>query len=196
MQSKAEALIQELVSQGHDYSKSKFAVYRAINLFPDVNKFDEEFVKRHAYVYINKNKNSVAVNNKLLYTQIEQKNNTRSIRRVVGGSSNFNKSFWDQENAIQLAVDDNEFVDAQPKGNYFKTKYFLRTDWAHVESFMIVDLQKQLTEKYPEDLCGGVFNIQRWGDGIYNANNGQLLVKPLWKKLSYQNFANIFYQEL
>jgi hypothetical protein len=196
MINKAEKVISELVTGGHEYSTSKFAVYRAINMFPDVNKFDEEFVRRHAICYINKQNLSVSTKNKQCYEAIKQTVSDNKIKRVLGGTDKFKTSFWDQEDAINLAIDDSIFPDAQPKGAYHKTKMFLKNEWKHVESFSAIELQKLLTEKYPEDCGSNLFSIQRWGDGIYNFKTKQLLVKPLWKKLDHKTFANIFYQEI
>lgn len=189
----AEQIINELNEDIKDFKKTKFAVYRAINLFPNVNKYDVEFVKRHAKLYINKGL-SKKIHNEETLLLIET--NEKIRKKVVGGSKNFNLSFWDQEDSIELAVNDEYFQDAQPKGNYFITKEFLRNDWKHIEIFSIVNLQKELTNKYPNKNNGSGFSLQRWGDGIYDFHTKKLLAKPLWKRSDHNNFFNIFYYEV
>lgn len=195
MTEQISAIINELVNEGNEYTKTKFAVYRAINLFPDINRFDESFVIRHARLYISKNKLPTVQKNNELINSIKL-NKERSIKRVLGGSVNFPLSFWDQENAIELATNDDFFTEAQPHGNYAKTKFFLRHEWSNVDIFSVADLQRELTKKHPTESVGELFSIQRWGDGIYDFNTKRLLVKPLWKKIDYKVFANIFYKEV
>jgi hypothetical protein len=115
-------------------------------------------------------------------------------KMLIPGPKGKVPSFWDRRNAIQDAIDDSEFPDAQPGGNYDKAKQFLKKEWKHVEEFKLPDLSKALGEKYPEHADYNGFRLQRWHDAAYWETGG-VATKPLYKKATYRTYFNIFYVE-
>jgi hypothetical protein len=103
--------------------------------------------------------------------------------------------FWDSPNAFEHALDDSMFPDAQPKGNYAKTKHFLKTAWCNKEEFTLPELKEALGEKYPEQADYNGFRLQRWHEAYYWEGTGKVAVKPLYKKATYRTYHNIFYVE-
>ena len=126
------------------------------------------------------------------HVKLGRKSSNRGKMIQVGTKTN-TKSFWDTEEiALKQAIDDNFAPEAQPGGNYKKAKDFLRNEWKHIEIFTLPDLKDALAKKYPEQADYGGFRLQRWHEATY-WENGCLAIKPIWKKESFREYLNIFF---
>ena len=72
------------------------------------------------------------------------------------------------------------------------------TDWAEKEFFTRTEIEKALTEKYPEESMynsKSTFRLSHrgWATGIYYVNTGELAIKPIYKRVGRGKLENIFY---
>jgi hypothetical protein len=113
-------------------------------------------------------------------------------KMLIAGPKGKMSSFWERHNAFEEALDDSIFPNAQPGGNYKRTKDFLKNEWKEVDEFKLPDLSKALGEKYPDNADYNGFRLQRWHDAAY-WETGEVAIKPLYKKATYRTYYNIFY---
>ena len=103
--------------------------------------------------------------------------------------------FWDSKDAFDDAIDDSVYPNAQPGGNYAKTKHLLKNAWKNVDEFSLPDLKDALAEKYPEQADYNGFRLQRWHEAYYWELTNEIAIKPIYKKATYRTYHNIFYVE-
>ena len=155
-----------------------------------------EKARRHLLKFRPPNKEKQKIN-KPIVLPTKQKRGRKPLhkgKKVLGGTKKTVRDFWlDYDNAMDLALNDNFPDTPQPKGNYAKTKHFLRTHWKHVQYFRLVDLRRTLADKYPEMAQHSGFRTRRWGNAYYWENTGEIAEKPLWKKIDKHKLLNIFY---
>ena len=116
-------------------------------------------------------------------------------KMLLAGKNGKVTGFWERDDAMDVALDDRLFKEAQPKGNYAKVKHFLQNGWSNVEEFTLPELKKALGEKYPEKADYNGFRLQRWHEAYYWEKTGEIAVKPIYKKATYRSYHNIFYKE-
>jgi len=174
---------------------AKLALCKVVSTARDPNKITKEELFRKALLYVNKNDQDPITKSDKKKCGRTSKVNLNKRKMILGGSKNSdNNDFWMRSDAFEIALNDDMYPDTQPGGNYEKAKRFLKNDWVHVEMFTMPELIKSLTEKYPEKDNGSGFRVQRWHNAHY-WEDGSIAIKPLWKKASYRDYHNIFYQE-
>ena len=166
----SDEIVDEFLSDkpGINKATAKRALARALNTLPDHKQDDKETIFRFSKGFIK----PVKVVKKMSEVQSpkpERRGRKKSLngKKILGGTKKYPRSFWDFEDAIEKAIDDEFLPDAVSGGNYQKVKEFLRNDWAKVDVFKLPDLQKALEEKYPEESSHSGFSMQRWGDAFF-----------------------------
>jgi len=210
-----EELIEEF-SETIDKKVAKRALIRAFNTLPNQNEFNKTLLFRFANKFVlqfekKESKPTLAPSSEVscvpkeirldtfkeVLDEVQTKKRGRKPlnrgKMILGGTKTYSKSFWDSPNAMNEATNDDFYPKAQPKGNYLKTKNFLKNDWKEIEFFKLPDLVSSLEEKYPLKSAYNGFRVQRWGDASYWSKTGKIAIKPLWKKKNRNTYTNIFY---
>jgi hypothetical protein len=123
--------------------------------------------------------------------------------KTKAGGEGSTRDFWlnHGDDGYDMVRDDSILSQCQTTGgNYEKTKIFLRTDWKHREFFTRTELEKALTEKYPEESSynsNSTFRVQHrgWAFGVYYVLSGDMAVKPIFRRIGRGKFENVFYVE-
>lgn len=196
--------INELNQLYTDRKAVKLALCRAVVMIPNQNSIQKETIFRLAKNLLEENKKVPEPKKKEaieIITDTQPKEKSKRGRKpfhrgklILGGTKKAIQNFWrDIKDAERVAADDKYYPEAQPGGNYKRTKIFLREDWNKKSQFTLTNLKEELTKKYPNKSDFGGFRLQRWGNASYWANTGKIAIKPLWKKISRFDYKNIFY---
>ena len=108
--------------------------------------------------------------------------------------------FWIRfgKDAYLYATDDDKFTESIIKGNYALVKKFLQNEWAEKEFFTRNEIDKAMSEAYPEianNNSYGLFRLQHtdWAVGVFYKETNGVAVKPIYKKAGRGKYENIFY---
>ena len=108
--------------------------------------------------------------------------------------------FWSKydDQAMDIATDDNIFPESIRTGNYALTKQFFQNDFKCKKEFTLKEFRDGLNTKYADTEFtehNGQFRIQiiPWSEGMFYELSGELQTKPIFKKISRGLYQNIFY---
>jgi hypothetical protein len=191
-----EDMVSELAKINPNEKTVRFVLCKALNSIPNKDYHTREWVIKVAKRFLPSAATETVVQDVKKFQKTPKKKVGRkplNRGKIVLGGANF-KSFWKNEKALEWALDDSLFPQAQPKGNYMLVKNLLRGDWKHKFSFSAIELRKEMERRHPERIGNdNAFKVQRWGDAMYWETTGEMASKPLWKKISRKEYQNIFY---